>query len=103
VSSASFCPDGTRIVTASADKTVRIWNATTMAPIAVLTGHEAPVASAAYSPDGTRIVALRTTPPRSCGMPRLADKSQYCAAIRTSSIQPRSIPTARAMNLAHGL
>jgi WD40 repeat protein len=56
VSSAAYSPDGTRIVTASYDKTVRIWNALTGAQLTVLSGHENVVMSAAYSPDGTRIV-----------------------------------------------
>ena len=56
VYSAAFSPDGTRIVTASYDKTARIWDAHTGAQLAVLSGHGTGVASAAYSPDGMRIV-----------------------------------------------
>ena len=56
VESAAFSPDGTRIVTASDDKTARIWDAKTAREIAVLRGHHAVVESAAFSPDGTRIV-----------------------------------------------
>ena len=40
VTSAAFSPDGSRIVTASADKTARIWDAATGKEIAVLRGHE---------------------------------------------------------------
>ena len=54
--SAAFSPDGTRIVTASWDKTARIWDAATGKEITVLRGHESQVCSAAFSPDGTRIV-----------------------------------------------
>ena len=56
VTSAAFSPDGSRIVTASADKTARIWDAATAKEIAVLRGHDDSVNSAAFSPDGSRIV-----------------------------------------------
>jgi WD40 repeat protein/serine/threonine protein kinase/TPR repeat protein len=53
---AIFSPDGTRIVTASFDRTARIWDARTGIQLAVLSGHDDRVYYAAYSPDGTRIV-----------------------------------------------
>ncbi len=56
VSAACFSPDGTRVVTASGDKTARIWNAATGQPIAILTGHADGVEAASFSPDGTRVV-----------------------------------------------
>jgi WD40 repeat protein/serine/threonine protein kinase len=56
VISAAFSPDGTRIVTASADRSARIWDARTGAQLAMLSGHGSSVYSADYSPDGTRIV-----------------------------------------------
>jgi WD40 repeat protein len=56
VSSAAFSPDGKRIVTASMDKTARMWDAATAKEIAVLRGHDDRVTSAAFSPDGSRIV-----------------------------------------------
>ena len=56
VSSAAFSPDGSRIVTASRDRTARIWDAATAKEIAVLRGHDDVVNSAAFSPDGSRIV-----------------------------------------------
>jgi WD40 repeat protein len=46
VNSAAFSPDGTRVVTASDDKTARVWDATTGKLVAVLRGHTAPIWSA---------------------------------------------------------
>jgi WD40 repeat protein/energy-coupling factor transporter ATP-binding protein EcfA2 len=54
--SAAFSPDGSRIVTASEDKTARIWDAATGKEIKVLRGHDGYVFSAGFSPDGSRIV-----------------------------------------------
>jgi WD40 repeat protein/TPR repeat protein len=56
----AYSPDGTRIVTASTDKTARIWDARTGAQLALLSGHDARVSTVAYSPDGTRIVTAST-------------------------------------------
>ncbi|HEY0801618.1 MAG TPA: AAA family ATPase [Steroidobacteraceae bacterium] len=53
---AAYSPDGSRIVTASLDKTARIWDAYTGAEIAVLRGHEDRVNSAVYSPDGKYVL-----------------------------------------------
>jgi WD40 repeat protein/energy-coupling factor transporter ATP-binding protein EcfA2 len=56
VFSAHFSPDGSRIVTASGDKTARLWDTGTGEEIMVLRGHEDGLWSAAFSPDGLRIV-----------------------------------------------
>ncbi|MFG0326166.1 MAG: protein kinase [Phycisphaerales bacterium JB037] len=56
VVSALFSPDGSRIVTPSADNTTRIWDANTGKLLATLRGHSDSVNSASFSPDGTRIV-----------------------------------------------
>jgi WD40 repeat protein/tRNA A-37 threonylcarbamoyl transferase component Bud32 len=56
VDSASFSPDGTRIVTGSFDQTAKVWDAQTGILLLDLKGHTRPVTSVSYSPDGTRIV-----------------------------------------------
>jgi hypothetical protein len=54
--SAAFSPEGARVVTASGDKTARLWDAATGKQVAVLRGHDDLVRSAAFSPDGSRVV-----------------------------------------------
>ena len=54
--SAAFSPDGQRIVTASEDRTARVWNAASGQLVAKLEGHTLALLSAAFSPDGQRIV-----------------------------------------------
>jgi WD40 repeat protein len=54
---AAFSPNGKRIVTASRDKTARLWDAATGTPIGEpFKGHAGYVMTAAFSPDGKRIV-----------------------------------------------
>jgi WD40 repeat protein len=62
VDSAQFSLDGKRIVTASEDKTARVWDAQTGQPLTEPLKHEGWVGSAQFSPDGKRIVtaSLRT-------------------------------------------
>ena len=57
LNNAAFSPDGNRIVTASEDKTARIWDVATRRQIGEpLRGHQDGIRSAAFSPDGKRIV-----------------------------------------------
>jgi WD40 repeat protein/energy-coupling factor transporter ATP-binding protein EcfA2 len=53
---AAFSPDGQHIVTASEDRTARVWNATNGQLQATLEGHDDRVWQAEFSPDGQRIV-----------------------------------------------
>jgi WD40 repeat protein len=55
VMSASFSPDGRRIVTGSDDQTAKVWDAATGEELLTLKGHKEWVISAAFSPDGRRI------------------------------------------------
>ena len=56
VTDAGFNPDGSLVVTASSDKTARIWNARTGTPRMAPLQHLGYVTSAAFTPDGARIV-----------------------------------------------
>ena len=51
-----YSPDGSRIVTASSDKTARLWDARSGRLFAILSGHTDEVNAVAYSPDGSRII-----------------------------------------------
>ncbi|WP_375467236.1 caspase family protein, partial [uncultured Nostoc sp.] len=52
VNSVAFSPDGKTIASASADKTVKLWDAATGKEITTLKGHSDAVYSVAFSPDG---------------------------------------------------
>jgi len=56
VVTASFSPDGGRIVTGSDDNTARVWDAASGSSLHVLEGHANSVITASFSPDGARIV-----------------------------------------------
>ncbi|KAF8664862.1 hypothetical protein AX14_006690, partial [Amanita brunnescens Koide BX004] len=57
VLSVAFSIDGTRIVSGSEDKSVRVWDASTGEELKTLYGHSDYVRSVAFSSDGTRIVS----------------------------------------------
>ena len=58
VISVAFSPDGTRIVSGSEDRTIRVWDAHSGDVVAgPFEGHTSSVRSVAFSPDGTRIVS----------------------------------------------
>jgi WD40 repeat protein len=54
--SAELSSDGTRVVTASADKTARVWDARNGKELSRLLGHSDSVVSASFSADGMRVV-----------------------------------------------
>src|SRR5258706_5483371 len=61
IRSMCYSPDGTRVVSGSNDKTIRIWDAKSGTVIGEpLTGHTSGVNSVAYSPDGRHITSGST-------------------------------------------
>jgi WD40 repeat protein len=56
VVSAEFSPDGTRVVTASNDRTAITWDVLAGAPIALLQGHSKSLTSARFDKTGARVV-----------------------------------------------
>ena len=57
VTSVSFSPDNRKIVSGSADKTLRLWDAETGALVSVMEGHLDEVSSVCFSPDGKKIAS----------------------------------------------
>ena len=57
VQSIQFSPDGTRVVTSSQDKTIRLWDVETGREVLILRGHAASVADTAFSPDGVHLAS----------------------------------------------
>ena len=55
VTSVAFSPDGSKVLTGSADETVRLWEVESGSELHRFAGHTA-IYSAAFSPDGSRIV-----------------------------------------------
>jgi len=71
--SASFSPDGSKIVTANTDNTARILDAKTGVELRVLRGHSSEVNSAAFNPNGERVLTTS------------ADKSARIWDVRTGT------------------
>ena len=75
---AAFSPDGTRVVTASWDKTARVWDLSGARPVAtVLEGHTNGVQSAAFRPDGRQVLTFEGAVRRWVVYPDIAELSAF--------------------------
>jgi WD40 repeat protein len=56
--SVAFSPDGSKIISGSDDKTIRVWDASTgIEMLPPLRGHDHTFLSVAFSPDGSKIIS----------------------------------------------
>ena len=53
----AWSPDGKKIASSGADKTVHIWNVTSKNPVLIYRNHSKPVTAVAWSPDSSRIAS----------------------------------------------
>jgi len=81
VRSVGFSQDGSRVVSGSYDKTLRIWNVTTGEMEAELKGHTGWVTSVAFSQDGSQVISGSD------------DKTTRIWNVMTGDSQSESMPT----------
>jgi len=86
----AWSPDGQRIVSASSDRTVRVWNADGSGEPVPLIGHDLRVMQARFSPDGRSVASAgdytvrvwHDLAPVALDDPRLWAATSYCLPIK---------------------
>ena len=112
---AVFSPDGMHVVTASDDRTAKIWNTATGECETELEGHSMPVMSAVFSPDGKDILTasydetarIWNTSTGVCKMELEGHLDKVCSAVFSPDgmhiVTASKDDTARIWNTASGL
>ncbi len=90
VTSASFSPDGARLLTAGEDRTARLWDARDRRQLLLLHGHAQGVNAVAYSPTARGSPPPATTGPRGSGTPRTANRWRCSPATGSACTRRRS-------------
>lgn len=95
ITGATWSPNGARIVTASDDRSARLWDAGTGAPLLTVTGHTGGVQGVDWAPDGAAIVtagadATARTWPIWQTTTALMDFAQQCCVVRELSPEERA-------------
>jgi WD40 repeat protein len=86
--SANFSPDGKQIVSASADKNLKLWDLAGNC-LQTFVGHTAEVSSANFSPDGKQIVSSQSLRLLSHEAETICFPSGLKFALETSAVCPR--------------
>jgi WD40 repeat protein len=73
VNSAVFSPDGSKILTASDDKTAKVWDTVSGKELTTLIGHSDRVSSAVFNPDGSKILTASSDKTAKLYLVRLED------------------------------
>ena len=76
-----FSPNGKLVASASRDRTVRLWDSATGAPLQTLEGHSSWVTSVAFSPDGKLVASASGTAQSGSGTRRQERRATRSRAI----------------------